>query len=228
MNGGDTEAKDKDMVSTPESVMFIDHDKQRRGQMVSSNSLQDPDSDCATDELGHVDFTACHNNTPGEPSIFGFQDVCNPDNRRFNSQQLPDHAWNATQDGETGLDNVHLATDGLQLTSTGNTWPHDHPTLVENIIQQDYEFMLNLQYDYHRSSVEVGLQGEPQQGHNSPSMAANVQDIIQHNIDDRLSALNVQDIIQHDYGSLFDTQEDIAMETLTGQVEPTTWPMGME
>lgn len=77
---------------------------------------------------------------------FGFQDVSNFDNGLSDLHHLPDHAWDATQDDGIVLDNVHRATDSQQLTSINDTWPHDRPTSVEDITQQEYGFMLNPRY----------------------------------------------------------------------------------
>ena len=159
---GDAEAKEKDMVSMPCSMTIMDHEKRKPGQTASSNSLQNPDG--AADQL---DFPTYQTSASGESPNFGFQDESNSEKGGFNLHELQDDAWNAMHD-DMGLNNMHLATDNQKLTPTSDIRAQNHPTIVENMIEHDFDFIFNLEDDHRRSSSEANLQGEMEQCHDTP------------------------------------------------------------
>jgi hypothetical protein len=132
--------------------------------------------------------------------------------------QFQDHALNATQDNGIGLDNVSdpvtdnlpsdapldlgatsRSSDSQRMTSENNVWLDDHSSWMEDILQQNCHFF-NLQGDYNGSSMDVGLQGEPQRAYDSPSLAVNVQNLCKASTN-RLIAPKVKDNLQHGYNS---------------------------
>ena len=138
--------------------MLIDHES------IPSDSLLD--RDYTGQELEQVYFSAYQaNETDGLP-IFGFQAASKSNQEGSNLHQHPDHAWHASQDNDLGPDNVDIC--------------------VGDIIQHDYEYILNLQYGYDCSSVDAGIRVEQQQCHRSLPVAFNVQHPTQQDIDDRL------------------------------------------
>jgi hypothetical protein len=186
-------------------------------------------------ELGYADFSAFQPEATDELSISGFQDASTTNEGRSILPQLPDHAWNATRDNGLSLDNMaNLVSGNLpsdaprdlwatssspgsqRLMSENDAWLDDYSVCVEDILQQNYGFSFNLQDDYNRSSVDSGLQGEPQLGHDSPSLQSVFRMLYGKASTNRLVAPDVQDTLQHDEGSLPDIQEDIVTRTLAG------------
>lgn len=138
--------------------MIIDRDNQTR-HTISADSRQD--CDYTTEEIGHLDFAAIQTNVTGDLSIPGIDEV-------------PSLITGALPSGAAlGLSATSPSPDSQRVMSP---WQPNHPSFVEDITQDEYDFFVNLQYDYDPSGVDIGLQDERPQGYDSPARVVNGQD----------------------------------------------------